>query len=78
MFYFFITFTTVCQGLSVLGLCRLSGTEGFKLCGLTIWFLIPTKWPRQESCMHIFSFSLNIDTFQRAMVACVVGDEEIG
>ena len=43
MFYFFVTFTTVCKGLSVLKLGRPSVAEGLKLHGFALWFLIPTS-----------------------------------
>lgn len=64
MFYFFITFTTVPRAYQFCG--RMSITEGLKLDGCALWFLIPTEWlflGWKVACTF-FHLSLNIDTFQ--------------
>lgn len=78
MFYFFITFTTVPRAYQFCG--RMSITEGLKLDGCALWFLVPNRVavPRLESCMQIFSLELEYRHISRAKVKCVVRDEEIG
>lgn len=78
MFYFFITFTTVSKAFHFCG--RMSLTEGLKLYGCALWFLIPTEWlclGWKVACTF-FSLELEFRHISRAKVKCMVRDEEIG
>lgn len=59
MFYFFITFTTVCQGLPVLWSSGPSVTEGLKHHGFALWFSITTNELSYAGKLHnIFPLKL--------------------
>lgn len=78
MFCFFVTFTTVCRGLSVLRLGRPSVAEGFETPWICTLVFDAYKLANRGlgNCTSIlFHVSWNLDSFQRSENRCMVGDE---